>query len=191
LRLGDIEPFGRIEGHGRQARRRAPLDAVVIAAALGSSRIETMDHSGIAIGDEQAVRGGVKSEPTERRPRIRNIVQHDIGEQAHLACNPVDAPDRAGPAALIGCTEQARHEARIRRALLDALGQLVAVDIWHDDRQTVSRRRRHVDIGRARIVERHAEDLPDLACRHRECLGCLQELGLRRRTASLQVDHPG
>jgi len=137
LRTGDIEAVGRLEGHRGQTRRLAPLRAVVIVAVVHPAQVEAVDHAGVAIGNEQAVGSGIEGEPAERGPRIGHAVKHDIGEEAHLTRHAIDAPDRAWAAALVQWAEQAEHETRIWRALLDPIGLAVAVAIRHDNGQAV------------------------------------------------------
>jgi hypothetical protein len=132
--------------------------------------------------DEQQVRGLVEREPAERRTRVGRAVERHVGEQTDLAGHAVDPPDRAGTAAEIGRPEQAGHEARIGRALPGA--DEAAARSGRDDRQAVGGRRRHVDVGRRRVVERDREHLAELGGRRRERLRRLQQLRLRRAPAS-------
>jgi hypothetical protein len=145
-----------------------------------------MDHAGGAVGREQQMRGRIEREAAERRARIGRALEGHVGEQADLAADAVDAPDRAGTAACIGRPEQAGHEGRIGRALLGA-GE-AAASTGRDDRQAVDRGRRHVDVRRRRVVERHREHLADLRGRRRERLRRAQELRLRLSAGRLQID---
>ena len=183
LRAGDVQAGRRCPGHRRQTLRRASGDAVVVAAKLAAVQAVAVDQAGFAIGDEQRFGVRIVDEAAERGAGIAPATERDIGEQADLPGRAVDLPDRSGSALR---APQAGHESRVRRADLDV--QRLAVRARRDNRQSIGRRCRRVDIGRRTVVERDAEHLADQRGGEGERLRCADELRLRRAAHVMQID---
>jgi hypothetical protein len=151
---------------------------------LAAIHAEGVDHAARAVGDEELLGGGIEGEAAEAGAGIGLAVEAHIGEEARLPGAAVDPPDRARSAALLRRSEQARHEGGAGAALAQPRAVLP------DDRQSIGRGRREIDVGWIGVVERDAEHLADLPGGDGAGLLRIDELAAGRPAEILQRDDP-
>ena len=161
-RVRDVHARARIHRHRGEARRRAPLNTVVVGAKLVAGHVEPVNDAGIKVGHEELEVGRIKGDVAKARAAVGYAAQFDVGKERHLARLAVDAVDRARPATEVGA-ELAFHEGGARLARLDPLGYAIAIVVGDDDLQAMHRRCRDIDVGRVGVIERDAEHLADVA----------------------------
>ena len=152
-----------------------------------------MNEAAVQIGNEQLIMGRIEDDVAKPRAAVGRAVVLQIGEQRHRARLAIDLPHRAGPAA---GAELAVHEGRSGLSVLHRLER--AGSIRRDDMQAIGRCRRHIDIRRPGVVQRHSEDLTDGAGRNLQLHGRVVKLRLGRAMAfqvkdfqrrAVRVDH--
>ena len=147
----------------------AALDTVIVEAEVGAvGGADAVDHPDFEIRDEQLLVDAVIGDVAERRAAVRAAVERDLRKQprcvAGRGVEPVDGARAARP-------PHAGHPA--------VAGAM----------QAEGRGRGQVDVGRIGVVERHAEDLADLARGHRLSLRLVDPmLAERRHARGAQVD---
>ena len=185
LRARDVDYLFSLPRSWRQLLGGAAGQPMVVAAEVGAVHRQAMNEAGLTVGDEKRFRVRIKGEPAERRARIGPAVGRDVGEQADASGRAVDPPDRPRTSSR---TPQPPHESRARRADPDMARPPVRAG--RDDRKTIGRSRRHIDVRRFVLVERDAEHLPDRASAECERLRRADKLSGGRTARVLQVDDP-
>ena len=170
-RVGEIAARRRIAGNRGKLRRRPPLDAMIEIAEIGTVEVDAMDQAGLQVGDIEHAAAGIEGQPAEARPAVFHAVDLNIREQRDRAGTPIDLPDRARSAAVLGAELPLHPHGVGLSARQSRLGRA-----WSGgDAQAECRAGRDIDVGHAgpsvgstAIVERDAEDLADLGRRDLE-----------------------
>ena len=162
---GDVHPVCRIHDNRGQTRGGTAFDTVVECAQIIARQIEAVDHAGVLVGHVKLIVGRVERDVAETGAAVRGAAEDNIGKDRNLARCPVDTPHGARSTAE-GGAELTFHETGSGLTGVDPFRNTVCIGIGGHDLKAKGARRRRVDVWIGRIVQRHAEHLPNIAGKH-------------------------